>query len=244
MTCYIIDDEQHAIDTLIRYVNKSPDLSLAGSSTSPVHAIAALKSIPAVDLIFLDVDMPEISGLEAVGLLPPAANLIFTTAHSNYAYDAFQSNAIDFLLKPVSFAKFTGAIGKAQTRVNVAPFLSPVQHKEEQSSLFIKPGTRGKVVQIQTSEIIYIEGLKNYVIIYTGSGKHITYLTLAEALAALPKNLFTRIHKSFVVNILKIDTVEGNKVMMKGNINLTIGTAYKEPFAKLIDLETIKSKRN
>ena len=177
MTCYIVDDEQHAIDTLIRYIGKSPGLSLLGSSTSPAHAIAEVKSFPNVDLIFLDVDMPDISGLEAVGLLPPAANLIFTTAHSNYAYDAFQSNAIDFLLKPVSFAKFTKAIDKALKHIHAPQSAPSIPDKKEQVSLFINPGIRGKVIQIQTSNIVYIEGLKNYVVIYMEEKKthHISY---------------------------------------------------------------------
>lgn len=244
MTCYIIDDEQHAIDTLVRYIAKCPDLSLAGSSTSSTYAIAELKSFSDVDLIFLDVDMPDISGLEAVALLPSSASLIFTTAHTNYAYDAFQSNAIDFLLKPVSFTKFTKAIDKALNPIHTPQSVSPVLKKKEQTSLFINPGIRGKVIQIQTNEIVYIEGLKNYVVIYMQEEKHITYLTLTETLSALPKDIFIRIHKSFVVNLNKIEAVEGNNVIMKVNKHLTIGTLYKEAFMKLIDQTTIKSKRN
>ncbi len=243
MTCYIIDDEQHAIDSLVRCIDKSPGLRLAGSSTHVAHALTSLKGLPKVDVVFMDVDMPDISGLEAVALLPPETGIIFTTAHSDYAYDAFQSNAIDFLLKPIAFARFTKAVSKAQQQINVKQFRSPTVTKEEQSSLFINPGVRGKVIRIKTSEIIYIEGLKNYVTLYTETGKHITYLTLGETLTALPGNVFTRIHKSFVINLQKIDIVEGNKVMMKGNIPLTIGTAYKDQFMQLIGLTTLKSRR-
>ena len=243
MTCYIIDDEQHAIDTLIRYIDKIPELTLAGSSTSSTQSIAALKNLPAVNLIFLDIDMPDISGLEAIDLLPAQAGLIFTTAHSGYAYDAFQNDAIGFLLKPVSFARFTKAVNKAESWFNHKQNLQRVKELEKPASLFINPGTRGKVVQLKLEDIIYIEGLKNYVVIYTATDKHITYLTLTETLAALPKNQFARIHKSFVVNLLKIKTIEGNHIEIDNQITLNIGTAYKNLFMEMIDLLTLKSRR-
>lgn len=243
MRCYIIDDEQHAIDTIVRYINKSSDLSLLGSSTSVSHALTVLNGSSDVELIFLDVDMPDISGLEAVALLPPAAWLIFTTAHSNYAYDAFQCNAIDFLLKPISFARFTQSIIKAQKQIDIKQYSSSINFKEEQLSLYINPGVRGRVIQIKRNEIIYIEGLKNYVTFYTESGKYTTYLTIAETLATLHDRQFIRIHKSFVINMLKIDVVEGNKVIMKGNVSMSIGASYKEPFMQLIDSITLRSKR-
>ncbi len=243
MTCYIIDDEQHAIDTLIRYIDKIPELTLAGSSTSSTQSIAALKNLPAVNLIFLDIDMPDISGLEAIDLLPAQAGLIFTTAHSGYAYDAFQNDAIGFLLKPVSFARFTKAVNKAESWFNHKQNLQRVKELEKPASLFINPGTRGKVVQLKLEDIIYIEGLKNYVVIYTATDKHITYLTLTETLAALPGSQFVRIHKSFVINLLKIKAIEGNHIEIDNQITLNIGTAYKNLFMEMIDLLTLKSRR-
>ncbi len=243
MKCYIIDDEQHAIDTLIRYIDKIPELALAGSSTSSIQAIAALKNLPAVNLIFLDIDMPDISGLEAINLLPAHASIIFTTAHLDYAYDAFQNDALDFLLKPISFARFTKAVSKAESWFNRKQNLQSVKEVEKPASLFINPGTRGKVVQLKLEDIVYIEGLKNYVIIYTATDKHVTYLTLTEMLAALPENHFARIHKSFVVNLLKIKTIEGNQIEMDNQITLNIGTAYKNLFMEMIDLATLKSRR-
>ena len=243
MTCYIIDDEQHAIDTLIRYIDKIPELTLAGSSTSSTQAIAALKNLPAVNLIFLDIDMPDISGLEAIDLLPAQAGLIFTTAHSGYAYDAFQNDALDFLLKPISFARFTKAVNKAESWFNHKQNLQRVKELEKPASLFINPGTRGKVIQLKLEDIIYIEGLKNYVVIYTATDKHITYLTLTETLAALPGSQFVRIHKSFVINLLKIKAIEGNHIEMENQITLNIGVSYKDPFMELIALATLKSKR-
>ncbi len=243
MTCYIIDDEQHAIDTLIRYIDKIPELTLAGSSTSSTQAIAALKNLPAVNLIFLDIDMPDISGLEAIDLLPAQAGLIFTTAHSGYAYDAFQNDAIGFLLKPVSFARFTKAVNKAESWFNRKQNLQSVKEVEKPASLFINPGTKGKVVQLKLEDIVYIEALKNYVVIYMATDKHVTYLTLTETLAALPKSQFARIHKSFVVNLLKIKTIEGNQIEMDNQITLNIGTGYKNLFMEMIDLATLKSRR-
>lgn len=243
MTCYIIDDEQHAIDTLIRYIDKSPQLTLAGSSASSVQAIEALKDLPTVNLVFLDIDMPDISGLEAIELLPKGVRIIFSTGNSDYAYDAFQNDALDFLLKPISFARFTKAVNKAESWFNRKQNLQPVKEVEKPASLFINPGTRGKVVQLKLEDIVYIEGLKNYVVVYTATGKHITYLTLTETLAALSKSQFSRIHKSFVVNLLKIKSIEGNNIEMDNQITLNIGTAYKGPFMETIDLSTLKSRR-
>lgn len=243
MKCYIIDDEQHAIDTLIRYIDKSPQLTLAGSASSAAQAIEALKDLPAVNLVFLDIDMPDISGLEAIELLPKGVRIIFSTGNSDYAYDAFQNDVLDFLLKPISFARFTKAVSKAESWFNRKQNLQSVKEVEKPASLFINPGTRGKVVQLKIEDIIYIEGLKNYVLIYTATDKHVTYLTLTETLAALPENLFARIHKSFVVNLSKVKTIEGNQIEMDNQITLNIGTAYKNLFMEMIDLLTLKSNR-
>ncbi len=224
-------------------MTKARSLLLAGSATSAAQAIEALKNLPAVNLVFLDIDMPDISGLEAIELLPKGVRIIFSTGNSDYAYDAFQNDALDFLLKPVSFARFTKAVIKAESWFNQKQNLQSVKEVEKPASLFINPGTRGKVVQLKLEDIVYIEGLKNYVIIYMATDKHVTYLTLTETLAALPKSQFARIHKSFVINLLKIKAIEGNHIEMDNQITLNIGVSYKDPFMELIALATLKSKR-
>ncbi|QKJ28329.1 response regulator transcription factor [Mucilaginibacter mali] len=252
MTCYIIDDEQHAIDTLSTYLSRVPDMELAGTATNPVAAIQSLKAHPNVDVIFLDVDMPDISGIEAIELLPKGPAIVFTTAHSNYALNAFEQNAIDFLLKPISFAKFLKSIdkikaylGKIKPEQTTTPVVPPATiAAQSQTSMFINPGTRGKVQQIYFSEILYIEGLKNYVLIYTASGgKYTTYLTMNEIMTALPEIKFVRTHKSFIVNIDKIVSVDGNSINLVEQNQIPLGTSYRENFMNIISGLIVKTQR-
>lgn len=239
--CYIIDDEQHAVDLLSNYITKVPGLKLAGATTNPMNGILQLKSDPTVDVVFLDIDMPVISGIEAIELLPDKIPIIFTTAYTNYAVDAFEHNAVDFLLKPISFSKFLKGVEKLERFIaNKSKDLVLNDH----SSMFINPGVRGKVIQVHFSEILYIEGLKNYVIIYTNTGgKYITYLTMNEMLLALPEVKFIRIHKSYIVSVSKIQSVEGNTIHLPAHIQLPLGYRYKEDFMALIDNITVKSGR-
>lgn len=241
MKCYIIDDEQHAIDILSNYITKVPGLRLAGATTNPMNGILQLKSDPSVDVVFLDIDMPVISGLEAIELLPDKIPIIFTTAFTNYAVDAFEHNAVDFLLKPISFSKFLKGVEKLERFIiNKSKDLV----LNDQSSMFINPGVRGKVIQVHFSEILYIEGLKNYVIIYTDKGgKYITYLTMNEMVLALPEVKFIRVHKSYIVSVSKIQSVEGNTIHLPAHIQLPLGYRYKEEFMALIDNITVKSGR-
>lgn len=252
MTCYIIDDEQHAIDTLSNYISRVPDMHLIGTSTNPVDGIGALKALPPIDVIFLDVDMPDISGIEAIELLPKEPVVVFTTGHSNYALNAFEQNAIDFLLKPISFAKFLKSVEKIKAylgKIRPEPTAQPIPvpatvASQSQTSMFINPGTRGKVQQIYFSEILYIEGLKNYVLIYTASGgKYTTYLTMNEMMAALPETKFVRTHKSFIVNIDKILSVNGNSVNLVEQNQIPLGTSYRENFMNLISGLIVKTAR-
>jgi len=241
MKCYIIDDEQHAIDILSNYITKVPGLRLAGATTDPMNGIIQLKADPSVDVVFLDIDMPIISGIEAIELLPEKMPIIFTTAFSNYAVDAFEFNAVDFLLKPISFSKFLKGVEKLERFINSR--MKDMVHND-QSSMFINPGVRGKVIQVHFSEILYIEGLKNYVIIYTDKGgKYITYLTMNEMVAALPETKFIRIHKSYIVSVNKIQSVEGNTIHLPAHIQLPLGYTYKEEFMALIDNITVKTGR-
>jgi len=243
MTCYIIDDEQHAIDTLMSYASRLDDLTVVGTATNPFEGIQALKALPEVDIIFLDVDMPDITGIEAIELLPQGPAIVFTTGHTNYAVNAFEHNAVDFLLKPISFAKFLKAIEKVKKHLEKDVKRASTS-STDQISMFINPGTRGKVQQVYFAEILYIEGLKNYVIIYTASGgKYITYLTMSEIMTALPENKFVRVHRSFIVNIDKVVTIDGNSINMVEQNVLPLGTSYKEQFMALISGLIVKSSR-
>lgn len=240
MYCFIIDDEQHAIDTLTKYVQKIPELKIVGSSTDAITALSMLKKINSVDIVFLDVDMPGLSGIELAELIPFKTNIVFTTAHAGYALNAFELNAIDFLLKPISFPKFLKTVEKLS--MTIAPAQADEQVSNE--SIFINPGIRGKVIQLRFSDILYVEGLKNYVILYTkGGGKNITYLKMNEIMEALPARYFSRIHKSFIINRNFIVAVEGNQVQLVEQIKVPLGISYKNSFMQLIAIMTVKTNR-
>jgi DNA-binding LytR/AlgR family response regulator len=241
MTCYVIDDEEHAIETLTGYINRYPGLNLSGTNINPLKAIDDIvNSEVETDIVFLDVDMPEISGLDAADMITPHASVIFTTAFPNYAVQAFEKNGSDFLLKPISFERFTRSVTKVQGLIKSKKLSA--RHPEDEH-FFINPGVKGKMIQLSYSDIIYIEGLKNYVVIYTAGDKHITYLSMAELEKSIPLQRFARIHKSFIVNIDKIKSIDGNKVLLSQAITLPIGSLFKDTFISFIQAKTLKSGR-
>ncbi|WP_461452131.1 LytR/AlgR family response regulator transcription factor [Mucilaginibacter sp.] len=238
-TCYVIDDEEHAIDTLTGYINKFPGLDLIGSNINPLMAINDIRE-KAVDIVFLDVDMPELSGLDVADIISSFTSVIFTTAFPNYAMQAFEKNGSDFLLKPISFDRFTKSVTKVQNLIRTKSQNSlPVAD----GYFFINPGVKGKMVKLNYSDITYIEGLKNYVVIYTSDGKHITYLSMKEVEKALPQDQFSRIHKSYLINLNKIKSIDGNNVILPQGTELPIGISFKDNFFNIIDNKTIRSAR-
>ena len=156
---------------------------------------------------------------------------IFTTAFPNYAVQAFEKNGADFLLKPISFERFTKSVTKVQ---NLIKSQKATEHPVEEEYFFINPGTKGKVVQLKYSDIQYIEGLKNYVMIYTADNKYITYLSIQEIEKSIPPAKFTRIHKSFIVNLDKIKYIDSNQVFIGQNLQLPIGRLFKDHFFDLV----------
>jgi len=240
-TCYVIDDEEHAIDTIVGYINKYPGLSLIGSSISPLQGIEDIRNADQVDIVFLDVDMPELSGMDVADTISSFTSVIFTTAFPNYALQAFEKNGSDFLLKPISFERFVKSVTKVQ---NLIKAKSNLDHApEDDQYFFINPGVKGKMIQLNYSDILYIEGLKNYVVIYTADNKYITYLSMKEVEKAIPHNKFIRIHKSYIVNLNKIKSIDGNNVILSQNSELPIGISFKDSFINVINTKTLRSYR-
>ena len=240
-TCYIIDDEEHAIDTLLGYVDRYPGLSVVGSNINPLKAIDdIINRQNDIDIVFLDVDMPELSGLDVADIISSHASIIFTTAFPNYAVQAFEKNGSDFLLKPISFERFTKSVIKVQ---NLVKTKKAAEHPAEDEYFFINPGIKGKMVQLRYSDILYIEGLKNYVMIYTDDNKYITYLSIQEIEKSIPASKFIRIHKSFIANIDKINYIDSNQVFIGQNLHLPIGRLFKDHFFDLVNAKSLKSGR-
>ncbi|HEY1060223.1 MAG TPA: LytTR family DNA-binding domain-containing protein [Daejeonella sp.] len=236
-TCYVVDDEPHAIETLISHIDKAPGLELLGSSTNPLEALDLINTSVHPDITFLDVDMPQLSGLDLAGLISDRTAVIFTTAFPNHALAAFEKNAVDYLLKPISFERFLNSVKKVSGHLR-AHIQNPAN-----DHIFIKANIKGKVTRLNFTDIVYVESIKNYVIIYTEKEKLVTYLTMKELEAALPPEKFFRVHKSFIVNSEKIKTVNGINILLHDNISVPLGQMYKTALQDYINAKLVRSSR-
>lgn len=219
INCLIVDDEPLAADVMESFVSKMPHLQLAGKANSATEALALLKTNK-VDIMFLDIQMPEMTGLEFLKTLRNPPLVIFTTAYPNYALESYEIDAADYLLKPISFDRFVKAVNKAEERMkNTEPGDTP-------DYIFVKAD--GKLVRINIEEICYVEGLKDYVIIHTMNSKVVTHNTMKniEALLLTDDN-FIRIHRSYIINLRFVKEIEGNSFRVKDQL-LTIGTTFKD----------------
>ncbi len=225
LTCAIIDDEPLAISLLESYVNKTPFLELAGKYNSAVNALPVLSKEP-VDLLFLDIQMPELSGMEFSRILEANTRIIFTTAFGQYALDSYKVNALDYLLKPISYPDFLKAANKALQWYELARTTPTTTGFE---SIFIK--TEYKLVQIELRKILYIEGLKDYVKIYIEDEAHpvLSLMSMKSLEEMLPTDRFIRVHRSFIVQPEKIRVIERNRIVF-GKEYIPISDNYKQKF--------------
>lgn len=236
--CYIIDDESHAIQTLRDYATDSGYLEVVGTSQDPVEAMKFINANKNIDITFLDIDMPEISGLEVADIIYKNTAIIFTTGHAGYAVQGFEKNISDFLLKPISYQRFLKSLHKVvdQLETKVA------EETRNDSYFFVNPGVKGKMLKINIDDVDYIEGLNNYILIHTPQNKHIVYLTMKEMEAGLKADIFIRVHKSYIVNINKVTMMEGNKISID-KVSLPIGLSFKEQLLKKINQNIIRTRR-
>jgi len=245
LKCVIIDDEQHAIDLLTDYIAELPSLSLFKTFRNPLLALDGITPEDQIDIILLDINMPGISGLElAKSLRNKAKKLVFTTAHAQYALDAFDVRADHYLLKPIRLSKFVSLMADIADDLAIA-----VKHKTDTdtgktSFFFIKGDEKSKFIRIDTDDIVLVEGLKNYIIIYTKEEKFTTYLTMTEVEKALEADgQFMRVHKSFIVKVEEIRKVLGNTILLKNEKQIMLGVSYKERFNAYLKENTLKTGR-
>ena len=231
MTCVIVDDEPLALDLLESYVRKTPFLELAGKYSSAVQALRELSGRGA-DLMFLDIQMPELSGLEFSKMLPPDTRIIFTTAFDQYALDGYKVNALDYLLKPISYVDFLRAADKAlhwyeRTRPDVP-------RDEEIDSIFVK--SEYKLVQVELRRILYVEGLKDYVKIYEEDNPKpiLSLMSLKVMEDLLPASQFMRVHRSYIVRKDKIRIIDRGRIVF-GKAYIPISDSYKPAFQEYLD---------
>ena len=225
LKCCILDDEPLAIKLLSGYVAKTPLLELTLATTDPFKALATVQS-GEVDLILLDIQMPELTGIQFMKIIENKCGVIITTAYKDYALQGFEFDVIDYLLKPISFEKFHAAIQKATQRLNTQ--LPP---KEYNHHLFVK--SEHRLIKVNFDEIFYFESFRDYITIHTTSDKIMTLQSLRSFEETLPSDKFLRIHKSHLIAIDKISAIENNRILIN-NTFLPIGEVYRDHvFTKL-----------
>ncbi len=215
LNCVIIDDEPLARKGIREYISDVSFLNCVGDFDSPLRAATAL-DLQDVHLLFLDIQMPKITGLDFLKTLPQAPPVIFTTAYPQYALDGFDVNALDYLVKPISFERFLKAANKAKEYYELRLKNKTESDKEPSSYFFIK--VDGKLLKIYLEDILFVEALQNYVAIHTKDKKHITYLTLGNVSEYLPEDEFIKTHKSFIVPVKKVESIEGNELRIGGHL--------------------------
>jgi DNA-binding LytR/AlgR family response regulator len=226
-----IDDEPLALQLVKGYIEKTPFLELAGSFDNPVDAVVFIRSSD-VDLVLLDIQMPDITGTELARVISGGPKIIFTTAYEKYALEGFRLDAVDYLLKPFSYAEFLKAVQKAQNFIELETKQLP-SLEVKNDFLFIK--SEYKIRRINFSEINYIEGLRDYVKIFlTEEKKPVLSLSTLKALEArLPGDRFMRVHRSFIVSLEKVKVIDRNRIVF-GEVRIPVTDQYKESFQKFL----------
>ena len=232
LTCMIVDDEPLAVRLLESYVEKTPDLQLLASYTDSITAINAVKE-QKPDVLFLDIQMPNIDGMELAHSLPAETRVIFTTAFKEYAFESYEVNALDFLLKPIRYNKFLGSIEKARKLYDTQQ--TAVQPKQQLNTVFIR--VDGEWRNIAVDQITYVSGMKDYVLFYLDGEKKpmITHLTMKAVEEMLPSDKFLRVHRSYIIAVDKIQKVDRNDCIYIGEEIIHVPDGYLPTFRAFVE---------
>jgi len=251
LTCIIVDDEPLAVKLLESFVARTPDLENLGSFTDSVEAINAIKERHP-DLLFLDIQMPDLNGMELAHMLPEGTKVIFTTAFKEYAFESYEVSALDFLLKPIRYNKFMTAIEKARewfghkveksTELPQNPMFNSPMSTSESSTIFLR--VDGEYRQLALSEVLYVEGMKDYVLFYVEGQKRpvVTHLTMKSVEDMLPASHFMRVHRSYIVALDKIRSVDRNDCIYIGDQIIRVTEAYHDKFTQYLNSKFPGSK--
>lgn len=233
LNCWIVDDEPLALSLIESYVEKTPFLKLTGKFSNAVSAMNRITE-EQVDVLFLDIQMPEVNGMEFARVLSDKTQLIFTTAFSEYAVEGYKVNAIDYLLKPFSYSEFLMAAKKALNRFEADALVHQATQKEDATGIFVKSDY--KLIHVMFDDILYIEGLKDYVKIYTAKETKpiLSLLSMKSLDEDLPSSQFVRVHRSYIVQINKIESIKKNRIIIN-NKEIPIGNTYRESFFAMIE---------
>ena len=234
LNCAIIDDEPLAAELLESYAKKTPELHLVGVYGSAVEAMRELRNNP-VDLLFLDIQMPELSGLEFAGILPKKTKVVFTTAFDRYAIDGYKVNAVDYLLKPISYDRFVLSVNRVMEKITATD-----RQEAMAADGFVYVKSEYKLVKINFDDILYIEGVKDYVKIYFRDGRKpvMSLMNMKKLEDYLPKSQFMRVHRSFIVNMAAVDMIDRGRIVT-GDTFIPVSESYKEQVQEYINRHTI-----
>jgi len=227
----IVDDEPLALDILETFVERVPDLELVGRCDNAIDANEIIQKED-IDLVFLDIQMPQMTGIELIKSLTSPPKFVFTTAYTEYAVDGFELDALDYLVKPIAFDRFMKAINKFKEAKE-----SKTNNNGNADDFFFVKADK-KLIKIHFNEILYIEGLKDYVIIKKEAGRVIALQTMKSLESKLPSNLFMRVHRSYIVNIDKIKAVVGNSIEITESgqaKHIPIGKNYKDDLIAIVE---------
>jgi len=232
LTCAIIDDDEINRLTLEHYVELTPNLKLLASLADGLAGLAFFREGNRVDVLFLDIEMPHLNGLDLLRVLPNPPEVIITTARQDFAVDAFALRVTDYLVKPFEFARFTQAVERVGSRMGSASAGAPAAAEAPiRSDLFVKVNSR--MVRINFDEVLYVEALSDYVNIVTDKHKYIVYTTLKALESRLaPYTNFVRVHRSYLLNTQHIESIEDNTANLHGGYFVPIGKSYQEGFYK------------
>lgn len=242
--CLAVDDEAYATKIIADYISKIPFLQLIKTTTSAIEALTLVQQ-GEIDLVFLDIQMPDLTGIQFLKLCGSKCKVILTTAYPEYALDGYEHDVIDYLLKPIAFDRFLKAANKANAQImpvkTASPIVPIIQNTEQNNPpatsnpdyMFIKGESKNKFLKVNYNDILYIEGLKNYVSLFTAGQRIVTYQTLRDLETQLPQPPFYRVHKSYIVSVNKIRLVDGSQVYI-GEQAIPIGETYRDGFLNLI----------
>ena len=233
ITCIIVDDEPMALNLVESYVKKTPFLVLKKKCSSAIEAMEFIKETP-VDLLFLDIQMPDLTGLEFSKMLPKETRVVFTTAFDQYALEGFKVEALDYLLKPFDYAEFLAAANKASNWFSLIKGKQQTEVSEEKEFLFVK--SEYKQLRIKLADVMYFEGLKDYIRIWIKDNPKpiLTLMSLKSLQEELPETHFMRVHRSFIVSLNNIEVVERSQIIIN-NQRITISEQYKPKFLAFIN---------
>ena len=234
MRCVIVDDEPLAVELMAGYARKTPSLELVGAFTDPVKALSEIRTL-APEIVFMDIQMPDLNGLELSRMLPEQTMVVFTTAFKEYAFESYEVDAVDYLLKPIRYRKFVEAVSRAENRMR--KYIVSGKHDETQrNSAFIK--VDGQHRNICFSDILYVSAMKDYVMLRLVSQKEplVTHLTMKAVEEILPSSRFMRVHRSYIVALDKITSIDSNGDIKLGDEFIPVSDTYRKAVSNFLAL--------